>query len=62
MTDGIFGDFFDFDNNGELDIFEQSAELVFLKNLIDNTEKEDSDDFNNDLDDDLGDDFGSFDA
>lgn len=62
MTDGIFGDFFDFDNNGELDTFEESAEVAFLANLIDETEKELSDDFDDDFDNDLDDDFGDFDS
>ena len=44
MTSGIFGDMFDFNNDGNLDTFEQSLEFMFLDQLT----KEESDDSNND--------------
>lgn len=54
---GIFGSMFDFDGNGDLDIFEQAAELCFLDELdeeeLKRTEFEDFDD----LDDSEYDDF-----
>ena len=31
---GIFGDTFDFDSDGRLDIIEQAAELAFIANII----------------------------
>ena len=31
---GIFGDIFDFDGDGKLDIIEQAAELAFIANII----------------------------
>ncbi len=33
MFPGIFGDMFDFNGDGRLDAFEQSAELMFLDGL-----------------------------
>ena len=44
MTNGIFGDVFDFNNDGKLDAFEQGMEFMFLDQLT----KEESDDSNND--------------
>ena len=43
MTSGIFGDMFDFNNDGNLDAFEQGLEFMFLDELI----KEESDDLDN---------------
>ena len=34
MFDGIFGDIFDFDGDGRLDIIEQAAELAFIADII----------------------------
>ena len=44
---GIFGDIFDFDGDGKLDIIEQAAELAFIANIIEeeeNDEETDEDD------------------
>ncbi|MDD6989178.1 hypothetical protein [Ruminococcus sp.] len=40
MFDSIFGDLFDFNNDGEIDAFERGAELAFLDELM-NDEKTD---------------------
>lgn len=42
MFDGIFGDIFDFDGDGKLDIIEQAAELAFVETVIE--EETDDDD------------------
>ena len=47
---GIFGDIFDFDGDGKLDIIEQAAELAFIANIIeeeeiDEGEETDDDDY-----------------
>lgn len=42
MTNGIFGDMFDLNNDGNLDVFEQGLEFMFIDELI-KTESEDSD-------------------
>ena len=44
MTNGIFGDMFDFNNGGNLDAFEQGLEFMFINELT----KEESDDSDND--------------
>lgn len=44
MVNGIFGNMFDFNNDGNLDNFEQGLEFMFLDELI----KEESDDSDND--------------
>ena len=44
MTNGIFGDMFDFNNDGNLDAFEQGMEFMFLAELT----KEESADSDND--------------
>ena len=41
---GIFGDTFDFDGDGRLDIIEQAAELAFIANIIEDEETDDDDD------------------
>lgn len=41
---GIFGDTFDFDSDGRLDIIEQAAELAFIANIIEDEETDDDDD------------------
>ena len=41
---GIFGDIFDFDGDGKLDIIEQAAELAFIANIIEDEETDDDDD------------------
>ena len=41
---GIFGDIFDFDGDGKLDIVEQAAELAFIANNIEDEETDDDDD------------------
>ena len=44
MANGIFGNMFDFNNDGKLDALEQGLEFMFLDQLI----KEESDDSDND--------------
>ncbi len=44
MTNGIFGNMFDFNNDGNLDAFEQGLEFMFLDQLS----KDESDDSDND--------------
>ena len=44
MTNGIFEDMFDFNNDGNLDAFEQGLEFMFLGELT----KEESADSDND--------------
>ena len=41
---GIFGDIFDFDGDGRLDIIEQAAELTFIETVIEDEETDDEDD------------------
>ena len=41
---GIFGDIFDFDGDGKLDIIEQAAELAFIADIIEDEETDDEDD------------------
>lgn len=43
MCNGIFGDMFDFDNDGKLDAFEQVAELCFLDEIINDDDNSDCD-------------------
>ena len=45
MTNGIFGDMFDLNNDGKLDVFEHGLEFMFLDELT----KEENDD--SDIDD-----------
>ena len=45
MFDSIFGNFFDFNNDGKLDAFERGAEFVFLEELMKEEEKDESEDF-----------------
>ena len=46
MTSGIFGDMFDFNNDGNLDAFEQGLEFMFLDELTkDESDYSDNDDF-----------------
>ena len=40
---GIFGDIFDFDSDGRLDIIEQAAELTFIANIIEDKETDEDD-------------------
>ena len=44
MTSGIFGDMFDFNNDGNLDAFEQGLEYMLINELT----KDESDDSDND--------------
>jgi hypothetical protein len=44
MANGIFGDVFDLNNDGNLDSFEQGLEFMFLDELT----KDESDDSDND--------------
>ena len=44
MNNGIFGDMFDFNNDGNLDAFEQGLEFMFLDKLT----KDESDVSDND--------------
>lgn len=49
MCNGIFGDMFDFNNDGQLDAIEQVAELSFIEEVVLNDEDSDSNsDFDND--------------
>lgn len=41
---GIFGDIFDFDGDGKLNIIEQAAELAFIETVIEDEETDDEDD------------------
>lgn len=43
MANGIFGDMFDFNKDGNLDAFEQGLEFMFLEQLT----KEETDDYDN---------------
>ena len=43
MFDGIFGDIFDFDGDGRLDIIEQAAELAFIADIIEDEETDEDD-------------------
>lgn len=46
MTSGIFGDMFDFNNDGNLDAFEQGLGFMFLDELTkDESDVSDNDDF-----------------
>ena len=46
MNNGIFGDMFDFNNDGNLDAFEQGLEFMFLDELIkDESNGSDNDEF-----------------
>lgn len=42
MSDGIFGSMFDFNGDGDLDIFEQATEFDFLQKMMGDDEKRDS--------------------
>ena len=43
MTNGIFGDMFDFNNDGDLDDFEQCLEFMFLDQLMKDDDSDDDD-------------------
>ena len=40
---GIFGDLFDFNNDGKLDAFEKAAELGLIMQIMDSEEQEEED-------------------
>lgn len=40
MCDGIFGDLFDLNHDGELDAFERGAELGFLHSMLEELDAE----------------------
>lgn len=44
MANGIFGEIFDLNNDGNLDAFEQGLEFMFLDELM----KDENDDLDND--------------
>ena len=44
MSNGIFGDLFDLNDDGNLDCFEQGLEFMFLNELM-NEEDNDEEDF-----------------
>ena len=46
MVNGIFGDMFDFNNDGNLDAFEQGLEFMILDEL---TKDESADSYNDDF-------------
>ena len=48
MSKGIFGNMFDFNGNGDLDIFEQAAEFAFLQKMMEDDDKADSADDDDD--------------
>jgi hypothetical protein len=39
MTKGIFGSMFDFNRDGEMNVFERAAEFAFLSDLLSEEEK-----------------------
>ena len=41
---GLFGDLFDFNNDGKLDAFEKAAEFGVLADMMDEEENEEDDD------------------
>ena len=41
--DGIFGDIFDFNGDGQLDLAERAAELMFLDTIIEEEENDEDD-------------------
>ena len=45
MMNGIFGDVFDFNNDGSLDAFEQGLEFMFLNELMNDDADDDESDF-----------------
>ena len=42
MSKGIFGNMFNFNGDGDLDIFEQATEFAFLQKMMEDDEKGDS--------------------
>ncbi len=40
---GFFGDLFDFDHDGELDMFEQAADFSMFANIMDENERKHDD-------------------
>ena len=42
VSHGIFGNMFDFNGDGDLDIFEQATEFDFLQKMMEDDEKSDS--------------------
>ncbi len=50
MQNGIFGDMFDFNGDGKLNVFEKSSEFAFLCSIVD--EDEDDEDEFSDIDQD----------
>lgn len=42
MSNGIFGNMFDFNGDGDLDIIEQATEFDFLQKMMEDDEKSDS--------------------
>ena len=47
---GIFGDTFDFDSDGRLDIIEQAAELAFIATIIEEEEIDEGEETDDDDD------------
>ena len=45
MANGIFGDMFDFNNDGNLDTFEQGLEFMFLDQITKEESEELDDEF-----------------
>lgn len=43
MSMGLFGDLFDLNGDGELDIFEQAAEFAFFQSVIEDDDDDDDD-------------------
>lgn len=49
---GIFGDIFDFDGDGRLDIIEQAAEFAFIATIVEEEEKKSREDYDDEDDED----------
>ena len=49
---GIFGDTFDFDSDGRMDIIEQAAEIAFIATIIEEEEKKSREDYDDEDDED----------
>ncbi len=50
FDNGLFGGMFDFNNDGKMDSFEKAAEFGFFMQMMDEAEKNDSDDSTDDFD------------
>lgn len=48
---GIFGSLFDFDDDGKMDVFERTAEFMFLDEMMNEEEDDNDADWDSDNDD-----------